>query len=91
MEIIRQVSPNHQMALDKLKNLLMQEGCREVYLFGSLTTGTATENSDIDIGIKGFPPEKFFRLYAKLEEEVPFHVDLIDFDSEIDFLICFQV
>lgn len=63
----------------------MKEGCREVYLFGSLITGTVTENSDIDIGIKGFPPENFFRLHAKLEEEVPFRVDLIDFDSEIDF------
>lgn len=61
------------------------EDCREVYLFGSLATGTATERSDIDIGVKGFPPEKFFRLHVKLEKEVPFRVDLIDFDSEVDF------
>jgi uncharacterized protein len=76
---------NHLSAIDKVKTLLIQEGCREVYLFGSLATGMATENSDIDIGIKGFPPEKFFRLHAQLEEEVPFRVDLIDFDTEIDF------
>jgi predicted nucleotidyltransferase len=78
-------SKKHQLALDKVKALLMKEGCREVYLFGSLATGTATESSDIDVGIKGLPPEKFFHLYARLEEEVPYHVDLIDFDTEIDF------
>jgi len=73
------------MAVTKLKALLLQEGCREVHLFGSLTTGTATEHSDIDIGIKGYPPEKFFHLHAKLAEAIPFRVDLFDFDSEIDF------
>jgi predicted nucleotidyltransferase len=40
-----------ELATDLLKN----EGCKNIYLFGSLITGKIHENSDIDIGIKGLP------------------------------------
>jgi predicted nucleotidyltransferase len=62
-------------------NLLKNEGCQSVYLFGSMITGRIHRNSDIDIGIKGLPPEKFFRVYAKLDINLSNDVDLIDFDE----------
>jgi len=61
-------------------NLLKNEGCQSVYLFGSLVTGKIHQNSDIDIGIKGLPPEKFIRVYAKLDNNLTNAVDLVDFD-----------
>jgi hypothetical protein len=33
-----------------------------------------------DIGIKGLPPGKFFRVYANLDKELTNKVDIIDFD-----------
>jgi predicted nucleotidyltransferase len=62
-------------------NLLKNEGCQSVYLFGSMITGRIHQNSDIDIGIKGLPPEKFFRVYAKLDTNLSNDVDLVDFDE----------
>jgi predicted nucleotidyltransferase len=64
---------------------LKSEGCRAVYLFGSLVTGTCHENSDIDIGIRGLPPEKFLRVYSKLDDKVSGVVDLVDFDVNDKF------
>ena len=66
-------------------NLLKNEGCQSVYLFGSMVTGKIHQNSDIDIGIKGLPPEKFFRVYAKLDNNVSNNVDLVDFDENSQF------
>ncbi len=64
---------------------LKSEGCRAVYLFGSLVTGTYHENSDIDIGIKGLQPEKFLRVYSKLDDKLSNEVDLVDFDVNNKF------
>jgi predicted nucleotidyltransferase len=66
-------------------NLLKNEGCQSVYLFGSMVTGRIHQNSDIDIGIKGLPPGNFFRVYAKLGDSLTNNVDLMDFDSNDEF------
>jgi len=68
-------------------NLLKNEGCRAVYLFGSLVTGKTRNNSDIDIGIKGLPQGKFFRLYSKLYFDFNHKIDLVDFDQNEDFYL----
>ena len=61
--------------------ILKKEGCKEIYLFGSLVTGKYHDKSDIDIGIKGLPSEKFFDVYAKLS----YITELTDFDDSKDF------
>ena len=66
-------------------NLLKDEGCKAIYLFGSLVTGKIRDNSDIDIGIKGLPEGKFFRLYSKLYFDFDHKIDLVDFDQNEDF------
>jgi predicted nucleotidyltransferase len=43
----------YQEDIEKATNLLKNEGCKNIYLFGSLITGKIHENSDIDIGISG--------------------------------------
>ena len=65
--------------------LLKREGCDGVFLFGSLVTGKFHDNSDIDIGITGLPPKKFFRVNAYLDRELSNKVDLVDFDLRKDF------
>jgi predicted nucleotidyltransferase len=75
----------YQKDIDTAKILLKNAGCKSVYLFGSLVTGKIHQNSDIDIGIKGLPPEKFIRVYAKLDNDLSNSVDLVDFDENDKF------
>jgi len=75
----------YQKDIDIATSLLKSEGCEAVFLFGSLVTGKIRKNSDIDIGIKGLPPEKFFRVYAKLDNNLSNTVDLVDFDENDKF------
>jgi len=63
---------------------LKNEGCTEVFLFGSLITGNYTDSSDIDIGIMGLSPKKFIRTYSKLNNIIKNNFDLIDFDENKD-------
>jgi len=67
--------------IQKTVGILKKEGCKEIYLFGSLVTGKYHDKSDIDIGIKGLPSEKFFDVYAKLS----YIIELTDFDDSKDF------
>ena len=75
----------YQKDIDIATNFLKNEGCQSIFLFGSLVTGKIHQNSDIDIGIKGLPPEKFIRVYAKLDSNLSNTVDLVDFDENNKF------
>jgi len=83
MELI--IPSKYQKDIDIATNFLKNEGCQSIYLFGSLVTGKIHQNSDIDIGIKGLPPEKFIRVYAKLDKNLSNTVDLVDFDENDKF------
>jgi predicted nucleotidyltransferase len=66
-------------------NLLKNEGCRSIYLFGSLVAGKNHEDSDIDIGIKGLPEGKFFEICARIYFSIDNDIDIVDFDNNADF------
>jgi predicted nucleotidyltransferase len=70
--------------IENATNLLKNEGCESIYLFGSLVTGKIHNDSDIDIGIKGLPKGKFFETCAKVYFSVENDIDIIDFDNEKD-------
>jgi len=82
---MERIPEKYRNDIKKASNFLKDEGCKTVFLFGSMVTGKIRENSDIDIGIKGLPPEKFFKVYSKLYLNLDNEFDLVDFDSEIDF------
>jgi predicted nucleotidyltransferase len=79
------IPENYQEDIKKASNLLKNEGCRAVFLFGSMVTGKIHQNSDIDMGIMGLPPKKFFRVYADLDKVITNRIDLVDFDLCKDF------
>jgi predicted nucleotidyltransferase len=81
------IPENYQDDIKRASNLLKNEGCKSVFLFGSMVTGKIHQNSDIDIGIMGLPPKKFFRVYAYLDKELSNKIDLMDFDLHKDFYI----
>jgi predicted nucleotidyltransferase len=69
----------------KASILLKKEGCKAVYLFGSMVTGKIHQNSDIDIGITGLPAKKYFRVCADLDKAIVNKIDIVDFDLYKDF------
>jgi predicted nucleotidyltransferase len=71
--------------IENATKLLKNEGCKSIYLFGSLVTGKIHDNSDIDIGIKGVPEKKFFTLYSRLYFDFDNKIDLVDFDTNDSF------
>jgi predicted nucleotidyltransferase len=64
---------------------LKNAGCQSVFLFGSLVTGKIHDNSDIDIGVKGLPKDKFLDVFSRLYFDIETKIDLVDFDSDKDF------
>jgi predicted nucleotidyltransferase len=65
--------------------ILMQEGCKEVYLFGSLAEGSVARGSDIDLATVGLPKERFFAAYGRILSNVRRRVDLVGLDYDHDF------
>ncbi|MDR2717530.1 MAG: nucleotidyltransferase domain-containing protein [Treponema sp.] len=79
------IPPKYQKDIEIATNLLKEEGCQSIYLFGSLVNGKNHDESDIDIGIKGLPKGKFFETCAKVYFAVGNDIDIVDFDSNMDF------
>jgi len=77
----------YRQDIENATKLLKDEGCKAVFLFGSLVTGKIHDNSDIDIGIKGYPTGKFFRLYSRLFFDFDNKIDLVDFDTNEDLYL----
>jgi len=77
----------YRQDIENATKLLKNEGCKAVFLFGSLVTGKIHDNSDIDIGIKGLSPQNFFRVYANLDKEIKNKIDLVDFDLNEEFYL----
>lgn len=66
-------------------DILLGEGCKEIYLFGSVPSGTFTADSDLDIATIGLPKSKFFSAYGQLLAKLGRHVDLVGLDYGMDF------
>ena len=79
------IPQKYRQDIENTINLLKNEGCEAVFLFGSLVTGKIHDNSDIDIGIKGLPKGKFFEVYSRLYFDIENKIDLVDFDINSDF------
>jgi predicted nucleotidyltransferase len=82
---LNKIPENYREDIKTAVNLLKNEGCTAVFLFGSMVTGKIHQNSDIDIGITGLHPKKFFKVYANLDKKLSNKVDLVDFDLCKDF------
>ena len=61
----KSIPEKYQGQIDKAVEILKEAGCEKVYVFGSILDEDR-EAEDIDIAVKGCPPDKFFRVYSKL-------------------------
>ncbi len=63
-----------------IKTLAEKFKIKEVYLFGS-SVNDYENAKDIDLGIKGLVPGRFFEFYGKLFMSLNKPVDLVDMDE----------
>jgi len=71
--------------IDRAVKILKEEGCSEIFLFGSGAAGKIGDRSDIDLAIRGCPPGHFFRLLGRLLWELDHPVDLVNLDNQDPF------
>jgi len=67
--------------INKAADILKSAGCDECYVFGSIADGKSNEKSDIDLAIRGLPPEKFFYVYGQISMQISRAIDLVDLDN----------
>jgi len=58
----------------------------EIFLFGSAAAGKVRDGSDIDLAVRGCPQDHFFQLLGNLLLELDHPVDLVDLDTQDDFV-----
>ena len=68
--------------IETAARILREEGATEVYVFGSAAHGKMRPDSDIDLAIRGLPPEKFYRTMGKVGRAISRLFDLVDLDEE---------
>ncbi len=79
------IPKKYQKDIDIAVNILKEEGCSEVYIFGSIAEGTSNVNSDIDIAAKGIKKGTFLKVFARLMSALEHSVDLVDMNRNIRF------
>lgn len=65
-------------SVGELAALCRRFGATRVRLFGSLATGRASSDPDIDLAVEGVPSPRFFELYGEVLMAAPTRVDLVD-------------
>ena len=78
---VERLPEEYRADVEHAVRILKEGGCREVYVFGSVAEGMAGVRSDIDLAVRGCPPEKFFPLLGKLMVELEHPVELVDLDT----------
>jgi predicted nucleotidyltransferase len=71
--------------IETAARILREEGATEVYVFGSAAHGKMRPDSDIDLAIRGRPPEKFFPAMGRVVDAIQRFFDLVDLDDNILF------
>lgn len=74
--------PSHEMKI--IQDCAKEYGVQEIILFGSALRDSQTAN-DIDLGVLGIEPQKFFAFYGDLLMKLHKPVDLVDLSEPSKF------
>ena len=66
-------------------DILKQEGCTEIYVFGSIAEDRFTANSDIDIAVDNLSKDRFFKVYGELLGVVSQNIDFVVLNYDNSF------
>ena len=83
-EVINTFPEKFREDIEKATAILKNNGCTEIYIFGSVANGRFDENSDIDIAVRGLKDELYFRALGELGMKLSHEIDLLDLDDEQD-------
>ncbi len=83
---IKKLPDGYRNDIETAINILTGEGCKEIYLFGSLVNGDNTDKSDIDLAVTGLRKGDFFEIFGKLMMSLEHPVDLINLEKENRFV-----
>ena len=71
--------------IETAARILKEAGASEVFVFGSAARGSAGPDSDLDLAVRGLPPEEFFRAMGRVVLAISRQIDLVDLDEENPF------
>lgn len=71
--------------IERAVRILKEGGCTHIFLFGSAAKGRIEDRSDLDLAVRGCPPDRFFGLLGRLLWELDRPVDLVDLDAQDAF------
>jgi predicted nucleotidyltransferase len=71
--------------IETAARILREEGATEVYVFGSAAHGKMRPDSDIDLAVRGLPPERYFPAMGRVVDAIQRFFDLVDLDEENPF------
>ncbi|UCE05857.1 MAG: nucleotidyltransferase domain-containing protein [bacterium] len=73
--------------INRIRAVLEQNKIEGIcYLYGSTAEGCANPGSDIDIAIEGIPYDRYFKLWALLNDEIDgYFIDLRDITGQSNF------
>ncbi len=80
------ISDIYRADIDRAIEILQEEGCTEIYLFGSVATGEMHSDSDIDLAVRGCPSGRFFHTLGRLMRALDHPVDIVDLNEPSIFV-----
>ncbi|MCX6583010.1 MAG: nucleotidyltransferase domain-containing protein [Candidatus Aminicenantes bacterium] len=83
--IIEKIPQSHRRDIQTAVDILNKEGCKEIYLFGSLVKGQCSDRSDIDLAVNGLDKRNFFKILGKLLMALDHSVDLVNLEKKDKF------
>jgi len=82
-----QENPKRMLVINMIRTVLERNKIEGIcYLYGSTANGCAHANSDIDIAIDGIPYDRYFKIWALLNDEIDgYFIDLRDITGQTNF------
>jgi len=75
-----QVQEEFRKDLESAAKVLTEGGCKEVFVHGAVAAGTAKDHYDLDLAVRGCPPDQFFKLVGTLLGELEHNFQLVNLD-----------
>ena len=81
---VKELPRTSQKDIRRAVAILREEGCTEVFLFGSAVEGWRHKNVDVEFAVRGCPKERFFHALGRLLMALNRSVNIVDLDLQND-------
>jgi predicted nucleotidyltransferase len=78
---LKPTDPINSNLLGAAAKLLTGMGATQVFVFGSVTKNGLRPGSDVDMAVRGLPPNVYFSAISKASDVLGRPVDLVDLDD----------